>query len=110
MKKIDDTTLIDSNCIIKIMPNKSFINEDVDITISGLKCNQKVIVRAESKDYYCINCGMLEQGKNSLWESYGVFISDDNGNIFLKSAMPIDGTYKDCNSMGLFYSMKIKNA
>lgn len=97
-----------SNCIIKITPEKSFIDEKVDIKISGLPKNQKVLIRATSKDYYCINAGMTEQGMNSIWESYGIFITDINGNIDLKTAVPIEGTYKTCNSMGLFYSMKIK--
>lgn len=99
---------MDNNCIIKIVPEKSFIDELVEITISGLKRNQKVIIRAVSEDYYCINAGMSEQGQNSVWESYGVFTADDNGNISLCKAMPIEGTYQACDAMGLFYSMRIK--
>lgn len=97
-----------TNCSIKIVPEKSFIDETVDIKVSGLPKNQKVLIRAVSKDYYCINAGMVEQGKNSVWESYGIYITDDNGNVDLKNTAPIEGTYKNCNSMGLFYSMRIK--
>lgn len=97
-----------NNCIIKIVPEKSFIDETVDIKISGLPKNQKVLIRAVSKDYYCINAGMTEQGKNSIWEAYGIFMTDNNGSIDLKNTAPIEGTYKTCNSMGLFYSMRIK--
>lgn len=97
-----------NNCVIKIVPEKSFIDESVEITISGLKRNQKVIIRAVSEDYYCINAGMSEQGQNSVWESYGVFTADDNGDIPLYKAMPIEGTYQAIDAMGLFYSMKIK--
>lgn len=97
-----------NNCVIKITPEKSFIDELVDIKISGLPKNEKVLIRAVSTDYYCINAGMSEQGKNSIWEAYGIFMTDSNGNIDLKNTEPIEGTYKTCNSMGLFYSMRIK--
>ncbi|WP_234117541.1 acyl-CoA thioesterase/bile acid-CoA:amino acid N-acyltransferase family protein [Clostridium hydrogenum] len=97
-----------NNCVIKIIPEKSFIDEKVDIKISGLPKNEKVLIRAVSKDYYCINAGMTEQGRNSIWEAYGIFITDNNGNIDLKNTAPIEGTYKTCNPMGLFYSMRIK--
>lgn len=99
---------MNKNCIIKVIPEKSFIDEVVDISISGLPKNQEVLIRAVSKNYYCINAGMSEQGENSVWESYGVFIADDKGSIDLRSATPVEGTYKKCNAMGLFYSMRIK--
>lgn len=97
-----------NNCVIKIIPEKSFIDEKVDIKISGLPKNKKVLIRAVSKDYYCINAGMTEQGRNSIWEAYGIFMTDNDGNIDLKNNAPIEGTYKTCNPMGLFYSMRIK--
>lgn len=96
------------NCVIKIVPEKSFIDERVDITISGLRKNQQIILRAVSEDYYCINAGMMEQGHNTVWESYGVFTADDNGFLSLGNVAPSDGTYQSCDAMGLFYSMKIK--
>jgi dienelactone hydrolase len=98
----------ENNCLITVVPEISYINETVDITISGLPKNRKVLFRAVSEDYYCINAGMSEQGQNSQWESYGVFIADDNGSIQLRNAIPMKGTYEKCNAMGLFYSMKIK--
>lgn len=98
-----------NKCTIKIIPEKSFINENVDIKISGLPENQRILIRALSKDYYCINAGMSEQGKNSAWESYGIFMSDSKGNIELKNTSPIEGTYNTCDAMGLFYSMRIKD-
>lgn len=99
---------MDRNCAIKIVPEKSFVDERVDITISGLRKNQQVVLRAVSEDYYCINAGMSEQGQNSVWESYGVFTADDSGTLSLGNVAPSDGTYQTCDAMGLFYSMKIK--
>lgn len=60
---------MDRNCVINIVPERSFIDQSVDITISRLQRNQRVILRAVSDDYYCINAGMPEQGQNSVWES-----------------------------------------
>lgn len=99
---------MDRNCVINIIPEKSFIDQSVDITISGLQPNQRVTLRAVSNDYYCINAGVSEQGQNSVWESYGIFIADDNGNLSPKSIAPIEGTYQKCDAMGLFYSMRIR--
>ena len=99
---------MDRKCVIKIVPDQSFVDESVNITISGLPKRQKVTLRAVSQDYYCINAGMLEQGQNSVWESYGIFTSDDNGNISLEDAVPMEGTYQTNDAMGLFYSMRIK--
>ncbi|WP_124065678.1 acyl-CoA thioesterase/bile acid-CoA:amino acid N-acyltransferase family protein [Clostridium sp. E02] len=99
---------MDTNCVININPERSFIDQSVDITLTGLQQNQKVIIRAVSNDYYCVNSGMPEQGQNSVWESYGIFIADDNGNLSLGKAAPVEGTYQICDAMGLFYSMKIR--
>lgn len=99
---------MDRKCDIKIVPETSYIDEPVYIAITGLQKNQKVILRAVSEDYYCVNAGMSEQGQNSVWESYGVFEADDNGDLSLGKAVPIEGTYQTCDAMGLFYSMKIK--
>lgn len=101
--------IMDKECLIEINPTRSFIDEAVDITISGLQSNQKVVIRAVTSDYYCINAGMSEQGQNSLWESYGIFTADHNGNISLKKDSPVDGTYQACDGMGLFYSMRLKH-
>jgi hypothetical protein len=99
---------MDRECVIKIVPDKSFVDESVNITISGLQKRQKVTLRAVSQDYYCMNAGMSEQGQNSVWESYGIFTSDDNGMISLGDTIPMEGTYQTNDAMGLFYSMRIK--
>ncbi|AZV57574.1 acyl-CoA thioester hydrolase [Clostridium sp. AWRP] len=94
------------NCTIKITPEVSRADESVDIEINGLSKNEKVTIRAVSSDYYCINTSILEIGDNTLWESYAVFETDECGNIDLKNAVPVDGTYSNCDKMGLFYSMR----
>lgn len=96
------------NCKISITPEVSKADEFVNIKISGLSKNEKVTVRAVSNDYYCINASILEIGDKTLWESYATFSADEYGNIDLENALPIDGTYKNCDKMGLFYSMQPK--
>ncbi|WPC40095.1 acyl-CoA thioesterase/bile acid-CoA:amino acid N-acyltransferase family protein [Clostridium sp. JS66] len=97
-----------SNCTINIMPEVSKADESVNIEISGLLKNQKVIIRALSNDYYCINTSIFDVGDKAEWESYAVFTADENGNIDLENAKPIEGTYKNIDKMGLFYSMSVK--
>ncbi len=96
------------HCAIKIVPEISNVYALVDISVSGLQKNQKVVIRATSEDYYCINAGISEVSKGSIWEAYGTFITDNNGNIDLKNTTPIDGTYRSCDQMGMFYSMEVK--
>ena len=95
-------------CIISITPNISKADESVNIKLSGFPINEKIIIRAVTNDYYCINASIREIGDNTTWESYATFITDDHGNIDLENQEPIDGTYSACDKMGLFYSMKVK--
>ena len=96
------------NCAINITPEISRADEPVSIKISGLLKNEKVTIRIVSDDYYCINAPIRKVGDNTLWDAYATFIADEYGNVDLGNTTPIDGTYKTCNAMGLFYSMKVK--
>lgn len=96
------------NCKISITPEISRVDEPVDIVVSGLLKNEKVTIRIVSNDYYCINAPVSKVGNNTLWEAYATFKADEYGNVDLENSTPLDGTYKTCNKMGLFYSMKVK--
>lgn len=97
-----------NNCTMSIVPEVSKADEPVNIKISGLLKNEKVTIRALSDDYYCINASIFDVGDKAKWESYAVFAADENGNIDLENAKPIEGTYKNIDKMGLFYSMSVK--
>ncbi|MBD7912830.1 acyl-CoA thioester hydrolase/BAAT C-terminal domain-containing protein [Clostridium cibarium] len=97
-----------NNCKISILPEVSRTDEPVNIKLSGLLKNEKVTIRALSNDYYCINASIFDVGDKSIWESYATFVADENGNIDLENAQPIEGTYENINNMGLFYSMSVK--
>ncbi|NFG62630.1 MULTISPECIES: acyl-CoA thioesterase/BAAT N-terminal domain-containing protein [unclassified Clostridium] len=44
--------------------------------------------------------------KGEEYSSYGVFISDEKGEVDLDLAKPVKGTYEANDSMGLIYSLK----
>lgn len=97
-----------NNCELNIIPETSRADEPVSIKITGLSRNQKVTIRVLSNDYYCINTSIFDVADNAAWESYAVFEADAAGNVDLEKAKPIEGTYKNIDKMGLFYSMTVK--
>ena len=99
---------MENNCTISIMPETSKVDEPVTIKISGLLKNERVLIRALSNDYYCINTSIFDVGNKAEWESYAVFVADESGTIDLENAKPVEGTYKEADKMGLFYSMTVK--
>jgi dienelactone hydrolase len=99
---------MENNCTISIIPEISKADESVSIKIIGLQPNQKVTIRALSNDYYCINASISEVGDKAKWESYAIFQADEAGIIDLENIKPIEGTYKNINKMGLFYSMSVR--
>lgn len=99
---------MENDCAISIIPEISKADEPVSIKVIGLQPNQKVTIRALSNDYYCINTSILEVDDKAEWESYGIFKADEAGIIDLENVKPIEGTYKNINKMGLFYSMSVR--
>ncbi|WP_160674091.1 acyl-CoA thioesterase/BAAT N-terminal domain-containing protein [Clostridium sp. C8-1-8] len=97
-----------NNCEISIIPDISRADEPVDVIIKGLAKNTKVTIRLFSKDYYCINTSIFEVADDAVWESYAVFETDEEGKIDLEKSKPIEGTYRNIDKMGLFYSMTVK--
>lgn len=75
---------MENNCKISIMPEVSKVDEPVTIKISGLLKNERVLIRALSNDYYCINTSIFDVGNKAEWESYAVFVADESGTIDLE--------------------------
>lgn len=88
------------------MTKKSRADENININVTGLAPNKKIIIRAASSDYYCINADIREFKLGDTWTSYGVFKTDDKGSIDLSKAESLAGTYTGCDQMGLFTSMQ----
>ncbi len=85
----------------KILVDKkiSMIDEGLHITVTGLKSNLSIKLKATR-----ISAGVT---KFKL-QSYAQFIADENGIVDLKIAKPIDGTYQEVDPMGLFWSLERK--
>jgi len=85
----------------KIFVNKpeSMIDEAIHIQVSGLIPNVPIELKASR-----ISAGT----KMFKLQSFAKFIADDNGNVDLKIAKPIEGTYQDVDAMGLFWSLERK--
>lgn len=92
--------------MISIIPEVALIDEKITITLSGFNPKEKVIIQAETNEYYCINRSCEQKSSD---ESYAVFEADDNGNIDLSRQAPVEGCYSGINSMGLLEFMKLKN-
>ncbi|KAL4238876.1 acyl-coenzyme A thioesterase [Mactra antiquata] len=80
---------------ISVKPDykRLLVDEDLDITIHGLKKQQKVSVYAYLNE------------ENRRYESSGCFVANSDGKVSLKESQSTSGTYKGISSMGLFWSM-----
>ena len=70
----------------------------IDISVSELPQRKKVIFRANM---------CLPWAKNVVFGSWAEFITDENGCVNLSKQIPINGNYKNADSMGLITSMKL---
>src|SRR5487761_597630 len=88
-----------SRAQIEIAPNPSFIDEDVTIRVGGVAPGARVTLRAEGKD---------DAGR--IWEAHGTYVADAAGSVNVASEESLGGTYRGCDAMGLFWSMKLEAA
>ncbi|WP_062049805.1 acyl-CoA thioesterase/BAAT N-terminal domain-containing protein [Bacillus sp. JCM 19034] len=85
--------------ILQISQIDSYIDEDVEITVSGCLKNEKVTIHATMYD---------EQEKK--FSSFATFIANDDGVINVATQKPIEGTYHTVDCSGLFWSMECVNS
>lgn len=76
---------------------ESFVDERVKIIVSDLTPNTKLKVSMKMEFPWC---------KGEEFSSYGVFSSNEKGEVDLDSVEPIEGTYKNPDCMGLIYSLE----
>lgn len=62
--------------------------------VTGLAAGATVLVAAEATDY-----------RRERWRAQARFVADADGAVDLAHAVPLDGTYRDADGMGLFWSM-----
>ena len=85
--------------LINVTPKSSLVDEPVCIQISGLHPGQNVIVRAKRTTQ--------SRTESIHLSSHAKFHADDDGIVDLARQAPIDGTYKNLDPMGLFWSLHI---
>src|SRR5579864_2831003 len=92
-------TITASRAQIEIAPNPSFIDEDVMICVRGMPPSARVMLRAEVND---------DAGR--VWKARGTYVADAAGCVNVASRESLSGTYRGCDGMGLFRSMKLEAA
>ncbi|XP_065072203.1 bile acid-CoA:amino acid N-acyltransferase-like [Rhopilema esculentum] len=70
------------------------VDQRIQIKVKSLKPFQSVTLRVE-----------LNSDKSELFESYGHYIADKDGELNLSRDSSFGGTYKGIDNMGLFWSM-----
>lgn len=76
---------------------ESFVDERLKIMVSNLIPNTKLKISVKMEFPWC---------KGEEFSSYGVFCSNEKGEVDLDLVEPIEGTYKADNCMGLIYSLE----
>ena len=102
MKAVLLSALIVSQSLIAapkliVEPKEVMIDESVRIVIEEAPPKSRVEVMASLTD---------ENGR--VWKSSGVFESDEKGRVDLSQVAPMEGSYREVDSMGLFWSMVLK--
>lgn len=69
------------------------LDEPIQIGLSGLAPKTTVTIRVRG-------------GEGGEWTSNAVFLADDNGQVDVTRTAPVRGSYKDADSMGLFWSIE----
>ena len=82
---------------IEISKIEALVTEKIKIKVLELSPNSKLRISMKMELPWC---------KGEVYSSYGVFVSDEKGEVDLDLVKPIEGTYKTNNSMGLIYSLK----
>ncbi len=83
--------------IINVAPKVALVDEIITICVHDLMPKEKVRITA---------CMDLPWVKSEKYESFGIFIADENGCVDLSKQKPESGTYDWVDSMGLIASLQ----
>jgi hypothetical protein len=81
---------------LTVSPTVADIITPVQIHLSGLQPNEKVVISATQ----------LDQSQRT-WGSYATYNADQNGDVDPAVQAPLSGTYSNADSQGLFWSMHL---
>lgn len=79
----------------EVSPGSAFADEDVRITLRGLKPHQTVTIRAATED-----------DAQRRWASQAKFSADSAGQVDVATQESLGGNYRGISAMGLFWSMR----
>lgn len=82
---------------VNVYDVESFVDDKIKVIVSDLIPNSKLRISVKMEFPWC---------KGEEFSSYGVFYSNEKGEVDLNSTEPVDGTYKTADCMGLIYSLK----
>ena len=82
---------------IDISDIESLVTEKIKIKVLELSPNSKLRISMKTELPWC---------SGEEYSSYGVYISNEKGEVDLDLVKPVEGTYKANHSMGLIYSLK----
>lgn len=77
------------------IPSTSLWDEKIKIKLNGLTPGDKAEITA-----------LVSDEAGVIWRSRAVFQADESGEVDSAMASPLEGTYRVCDQMGLFWSMK----
>src|SRR5689334_10414887 len=81
------------NAQFEISGRDVLIDERVPITVSGLTPHATITITAHG-------------GEDEGWTSSAEFVADASGIVDLTKALPVRGSYKEVDAMGLFWSVE----
>lgn len=77
---------------------EALVDEKIHIKISGLIPNSQLKANMKMQLPWC---------SGEEFSSYAIFVADEDGKLDFDKAIPVEGTYKAADSMGLIYSLKL---
>lgn len=77
-------------------PRQSLVDEKVDISVKGLSPGQPITLTAK-----------LTGDSKEEFDSYGHFVADEAGNVYVEEHPCLYGTYTGIDPMGLLWSMQL---
>ncbi len=80
---------------IEVSQSESLLDQEVIIQFTGLNPQEKILILAQTTDDNGIE-----------WESFGLFQTNDQGEIDLSKQAPLQGSYQGTDAMGLLWSME----
>lgn len=77
-------------------PRQSLVDEKIDISVKGLSPGQPITLTAK-----------LTGDSKEGFDSYGHFVADEAGNVYVAEHPCLYGTYTGIDPMGLLWSMQL---